>query len=275
MSKALVRPVLLCSLVPAFVITVAFAGWGLHSIGASRSSMAAVGYFFLPFYSIAVAIAAFVLSYSIGYLLRFVLEFLGLTTARMTSLPWVGVALLILLVSAFIVQNRIARHNLLAAAQSTPPEPTLIGPALETHDLPVLARLARNPGTSVADLVRIYNACHEQMTMAHSRAYIVFYSLASNPKTPPDILRFLSRSQESSTRVRVGLNPSTPVDVLTQLAGDKEASVRTWVTHNPSLPTDNLRTLVNDNDRIVRDYAQSSLRSREKQSAKSHLPGGP
>jgi hypothetical protein len=273
--KAPVRPLVLCSIVVAFIVTIAFAAWGLHSIGTSRSSTAAVGYVFLPFYSLGVAVATFVLSYSIGYLLRFALELMGLTAAKITSIPWVGAAVLLLLLSAFTVQNRIARHNLLTAARSIPRGTQLIDHALGTRDVELLARLARNPGTSVADLVRIYAACQDQVTLAYPRDYVVFFSLASNPKTPPEILRSLYRCQQTSTRVQVGLNRSTPVEVLAQLAGDRQAMVRTWVTANPNLPTDNLRTLVNDNDRLVREYAQSNLRHREKQSTKSPGPRRP
>lgn len=257
-----VRPLVLCSLAAAFTITAAFVGWGLHSIATSRSSMAAVGYVFLPVYSVGVAAAAFAISWSVGYLLRFILESLGVTATRVTSFRLAAAAVLVLLISAFTAQNRMARHRLLAAVESVPPAAQHVDHALASHDVQVLARLARNRGTSVGDLVRIYESCKGQVTAAHPRDYLVFFSLARNPKTPPEILRSLSQCKETSVRLQVGLNPSAPVEVLTQLAGDREAMVRTWVTANPSLPTDLLRKLMNDNDRIVRDYAQSNLRHR-------------
>jgi hypothetical protein len=261
-SKKPARPLFLYPLVGSFIVTLAFVAWGQHDIFTSRSSTAAIGLIFLPFYSVSVALIGFLVSGSVIYIFRFALERVGNVTPRLTSIvPLVG-SVLILSLSALTVQSRISRHQLLAAAKSDTSTESVINQAIAAHDLQVLAALAKNPNTSATDLLRIYETCKGQVGVANSREYIVLDALSGNSKTPPDVLAALSHCQETSIRVALGINPSTPVEILPMLAGDKEAMVRTWVTVNPGISKELLLKLADDNDKTVRGYAQSSLRRR-------------
>lgn len=262
LSKSPIRFFFLCPLLGAFITTAIFAGWGQYSIATSRSSMAAVGYIFLPLYCIGVGLAGFVLFWSVLYLFRFGLERFGIVTSRLTSITPLAVAVLILLVTAFVVQYRISRHRLLVAAETGAGIHPVIDRAITTHDLQVLAKLARNPNASLPDLRRIYDTCKDQVTAKYPREYIVLFSLSRNPKIPPDILVSLSKCHASSIRIEVGRNPNTPVEILPELASDKERLVRMWVTTNPNISKELLLKLADDSDKIVRDYAQSNLRHR-------------
>ena len=261
-SKAPARPLFLYPLVAALVITATFVAWGQYSIATSRSSTAAIGYIFLPFYSVFVAVIGFLVSGAVVYILRFILERVGGIAPRLTSLVPLVASGLILILTAWMIQHRVSRQRLLMSAKSDTSSESVIQQAIASHDLEVLAAVARNPNTSTADLLRIYQACADRVTAANSRTYIVFHALSGNPKTPPDVLATLSHCKESSIRVALGTNPSTPVEILPLLASDPEALVRTWVTVNPNLSKELLLKLAEDNDKTVRSYAESNLRHR-------------
>lgn len=87
-------------------------------------------------------------------------------------------------------------------------------------------------------------------------------ALASNPSTPPDVLAMLSTQETGFTKHDVALNPSTPTDVLVTLSQDTNDFVVFGVIENPSTPQDLLVTISQDARRNVRDFAQAVLRRR-------------
>ena len=261
-SKSAARPLFLYPLVAAFIGTAAFVAWGQHDIFTSRSSTAAIGLIFLPFYSVGIALIGFLVSGSVIYILRFAFERIGGIAPRLTSLAPLVASCLILSLTAWTIQNRVSRHRLLVSAKSDASSEAILHQAITAHDLEVLAAVAKNPNTSATDLLRIYETCKGQVGVANSREYIVFMRLAGNPKTPPEVLSALSHRQESSLRVALGTNPNTPLEILPLLASDPNPSVRTWVTVNPNLSKELLLKLANDSDKVVRSYAESNLRHR-------------
>ena len=66
-SNPPIKPLLLYPLICSAITTGGFMVWGYHSILTSRSSTAAIGFFFLPFYSAALAVIAFVVSWAVLY----------------------------------------------------------------------------------------------------------------------------------------------------------------------------------------------------------------
>jgi hypothetical protein len=265
-SNSQARPLFFSPLICSLIITSSFIVWGDHAIITSRSSTAAIGYIFLPFYSIAVAVAGFLFSWSFLYLGRFVLERLGKISNRLTSIPPLVLALLILSLTGFIVQGWVARHKLLNATTSASTDAEslekILAQAISSRDLEVMSKLAKNSNTSISDLLRIFDSCKHNVADFNPPEYIVYYSLAQNPQTPPDILVVLAKCQQSTIRLAVGMNPSTPTNTLFQLSNDKVSLVRTWLTSNPKIPKELLLQLANDPDKIVRSYAETYLRSR-------------
>jgi hypothetical protein len=262
-SKSPARPLFLYPASCAFFITIIFIIWANLALITSRSSTAAIGHIFLPFYSITVAVAVFLVSWSVFYLTYFVVERVAKSSNRLTSTSILLLALLILALTGFTVQDRVARYKLLHAAASTDESPRakILERVISTHDLALLSELAKNPSTPVNDLIRIYDSCKNHVEF-NPPEYKVFFSLAQNPQTPPEILTDLAGHQEISIRSSVGTNPGTPIKILYHLANDEKSQIRTWLTSNPKIPKELLLQLSNDPDRMVRDYAQSYLRYR-------------
>ena len=259
-SEKAARPLFLYPLVGAFIITTAFVAWGQHDIFSSRSSTAAIGLIFLPFYSVIVALIGFLISGAVVYIFRFAIERVGCISHRLTSIvPLIG-SVLILSLAAFTLQTHISRHRLLVSSKNEMPSKSVLDQAIVAHDLDVLAAVAKNPNTSATDSLRIYAACNVQIGAAYQKDYVVLYALAKNPKTPPDVLATLLNCNESSIRVEIARNPSTPGEIVPTLVNDKEAMVRTWVTIHPAISKELLLKLAADNDKTVQGYAQSALR---------------
>lgn len=261
-SKGTSRPLFLYPLVGAFIVTAAFVGWGQHEILTSRSSTAAIGWIFLPFYSVGTALVGFLVSWALVYVFRFALERFASVRPRLTSIAALIGCILILSLTAATIQNRISRHRLLESAKCGPTDESVLRNAIVGRDLPVLAAVAKNPNTSEADLLRIYDVCKGQVGASYSREYLVLMALSGNPKTPPNVLSALSRCQEPSIRVALGTNPNAPVEILPTLANDKEALVRTWVTVHPMISDELLLKLADDSIETVQEYARSALRRR-------------
>jgi len=167
-SKSATKPLFFYPLVAAFFVTAAFVAWGQHDIFASRSSTAAIGLIFLPFYSIGIALIGFLVSGAFVYILRFILE-RGGVTPRLTSPAPLIASVLILFLTAWTIQTRISRHRLLAAAKTDISIEAVIHQAIAAHDLEALAAIARNQHTSTTDLLRIYQACKDRVGVANSR----------------------------------------------------------------------------------------------------------
>lgn len=264
-SRSPARPYLLYPTICSFVVTIGFTTWGHFAIITSRSSTAAIGYIFLPFYSVAVALVAFLVSWSLLFLVRLFISRPEQKSNRLSLLLPVGLAVMVLSVTGFIAWKWVSRTRLLniAASASSPAElEAVLDNAISSHDLDVLSNLAKNPNTSPNELIRIFDSCKDQLSDFNPLEYTVYYSLAQNPNTPPDKLEVLAKCQQSTVRLAVGMNPSTPITILHKLAKDNDAQVRTWLTTNDKIPKELLLELTEDPDRIVRSYAETHLRYR-------------
>ena len=225
------RSLFLYSLIGSLIVTSGFTIWAYHAICISKSSTAVIGFFILPLYSIAVAFAGLLISWSFLYVGRFTAERLGIIADRITTLAPLLLAIALLTLTGYVVQNKVARYRLLnKAASGTNADSlaTILADGIASRDLEVLSKLAKNPNTPISDLVRLYGFCKPTITKSHPSEYPVLFSLAQNPQTPSDILAVLAGCRQSTIRYAVAINPSTPTKTLRLLAEDHDDSVKTY-----------------------------------------------
>lgn len=262
-SHASARVLLLYPLVCSFALTIGFAAWGYYSIITSRSSTAAIGFLFLPVYALAVAVAGFLISWSVIFLEHLAVERQRGVPIRLARVFLAVLAVLMLCYAGLKTTKWVTRNRLLSTAASITTQPfdikRMIDQAVLSHDLEVLALLARNPNSLVADLERIYKYCEFAVWKPNPPEYEVFYALARNPITPPEILIELAKSRQSTVRLAVGTNPNTPSQVLSELAEDKEQNVRYWLPSNPKILREVLVQLADDSDALVQRHARQYL----------------
>ncbi len=228
-SSSPARPLFLYPLICSFVLTSGYMLRGYHAICTSRSSTAGIGLFFLPFESVVVAVAGFVVSWSVLYVAHFVIQRINGIRVGLTSVVFLALAIALLAWTGYVAHNKIVRHRLLNEAASGTDVASLeriLASSIVSHDNEVLYRLAKNPNTPIADLVRLYDYCKPNIAKFSPPEYPIFHALAHNPQTPPDILSVLAGCQSSSTRLAVVTNPSTPMTTLRQLAEGQDDFVR-------------------------------------------------
>jgi hypothetical protein len=235
------RPLFLYPLICSFVLTSGFMIWGYQAICTSRSSTAAIGSLFLPFEAIVVAVAGVVISWSVLYVAHCVIQRINGIRVGLTSVVCLTLAIALLALTGYVVQNKVARRRLLSEAATGTDVVSLEGilaSSIVSHDNEVLSKLAKNPNTPITYLVRLYDFCKPNVGKSNPSEYPIFHALAHNPRTPPEILSVLAGCQDSSTKLAVVTNPSTPTRTLRQLAEGQ--------------------------DEFVRGYAKRELRSRER-----------
>ncbi len=76
--------------------------------------------------------------------------------------------------------------------------------------------------------------------------------LASNPRTPADMLDFLSNVSPVDILLRVAENPSSGKDTLSRLAFHEDPEVRAAVSENPNTPESCFKRLASDESVDVR-----------------------
>jgi hypothetical protein len=239
-STAPGRVLFIPSLLVSMLFTLGLIIWGAVGIEASISSTAAIGYLALPFMALIGALLSFLLALAIGVTGRFIAEQAGWVSTRLTSVPKLISAILLLSMTGWIVHHNLVRSRLLdaAAAEITAPADlqSMLETALESEDIELLSRLARNPAFTAGDLSRLYESGKDRLDDPYSNQYPLFSSLARNPRTPPAILRDLASSPFSSVRIEIILNASTPLETLTGLVDDEDALVRGYLSDSPRLP---------------------------------------
>jgi len=239
-SHAPGRILFIPSLLASMLFTLGLIIWGFMEIEASTSSTAAIGYLALPYMALIGALISFLLALAIGVVLRFTAERTGWTSTRLTSVPKLIGALLFLAMTGWIVQHNVVRSRLLDAAAAETTAPTdlqsMLDTALESDDIELVSRLARNPALTPAKLTLLYDSGKDSLNDPFSKKYSLFSSLARNLETPPAILADLAFSPFSSVRIEVIQNPSTPMETLTGMADDEDELVLSYLSDSPRLP---------------------------------------
>lgn len=93
--------------------------------------------------------------------------------------------------------------------------------------------IARNPNVS-EDLLRRISKLSKS-PYAKSDYSFAMAAVAENPKTPADVLEYLSYSEDEYVRVYVAKNPNTPIHVLKQLMSDESYYVQDYLGQNPNI----------------------------------------
>jgi hypothetical protein len=111
---------------------------------------------------------------------------------------------------------------------------------------------------SMAQLVLHPECPHEYLVLALSHpSSIVHGFIASNPRTPPDILKEM-HARGLSHNV-LAKNPSSPASVLIALAECDYPSTRSLVARNPSLPRERLLLLQHVSGSLSLDVASARI----------------
>lgn len=73
-SRSPARLFILYPLIFSFLVTSGFMLWAYHATLTSKSSTAAIGFFLIPFYSLAIAVVGFLLSWACYYVVHFIIQ---------------------------------------------------------------------------------------------------------------------------------------------------------------------------------------------------------
>jgi hypothetical protein len=225
---------------------------GVLSISQSKSSTAAVGYIFLPFYAAIVFLLAFLAGWCAGYFL--VWHRSPAKARRISAIAAVIAPVILLLLGSWVFATLSHRRDRLAAMRLTAGDANTAPEALErlatsTNEY-VLSDVAGNPRLSEATLRKL----------ANHGGYMVEWGLAHNHSAPRDILSRLASSPNEYTRGYVAANPNAPAEVLAALSKDVVRQVRVSVAQNPSTPRSTIEGLLGDADETVRRLANATIR---------------
>ena len=255
------------TLIAAVIACYAFLAWGVYEIFSSTSSTAAIGLIFLPFYSIAVAAAAFAVAWA-GFtgiaLVGSVRSHLGWPVPRW---PHLALAAAILAVAMAGGSWGTSRQLLLQEADSEATSEERLGEiarqAMAANNVDLLANVVRNSTSSAELLGLIFDHCLALGPIdGQARCYQVFVNIAGHRKASPAMLARLGDARDPALLTMVGTNRNTPVPVLEQLAHNPSSLVRTWVAGNPHLPLEALTPLADDPNPTTRNHARTALKRR-------------
>jgi hypothetical protein len=227
---------------------------GVLSISQSKSSTAAIGYVFLPFYAAIMSVLAFLAGWCVGYFLVWYRS--PAKTGRMSAIAAALVPVILVILAGCAWTTLSHRRDALAvmrlaARDANTAQEDLERLAASTNEY-VLGDVAGNPKLSEATLRKL----------ANHGGYMVEGGLAHNRSTPGDILSRLAGSANEYTRGFVAANPNAPAEVLADLSKDGMKDVRLSVAQNPSTPRSTIEVLLGDADETVRRLATATMRRR-------------
>ncbi len=116
---------------------------------------------------------------------------------------------------------------------------------------------ASSPQTTPSILLELYRGA------ASPYDHQIMMRLAENSSSSSNLLRDLSKDQNTSVRTRVAGNPNTPLDVLENLSDDEAWVVRSSLPPNRSTPNSILEKLASDKNATVRENARFYLETRK------------
>jgi hypothetical protein len=149
--------------------------------------------------------------------------------------------------SALVAQNPNAPPDVLVRLMRSHPREVLENPVLPILSLEAPSFFEDLSDTALLALVEQPNAPTQVVSVALTRQGWLFDDLlAAHPKTPPELLVKMSRSERPRLRMNAGKNPNTPADALRRLGEDTRPEVRWAVAENPSAPPELLLRLASD-----------------------------
>jgi hypothetical protein len=221
---------------------------GIISISQSKSSTAAIGYLFLPFYAAIMSVFAFLAGWCVGYFLVWYRS--PVKTGRISAIAAALVPVILLIPAGGVLTTLSHRREMRLAARNANTAPKDLERLAENTNEYVLGDVAGNPKLSEATLRKL----------ANHGGYLVDWGLAHNRSTPGDILSRLAGSANEYTRMYVAANPNAPAEVLADLSNDGMRDVRLSVAQNLSTPRSTIEVLLRDADETVRRLADAATR---------------
>jgi Leucine rich repeat variant len=249
------------------------------TISNSRSSTAAIGFIFLPFFSALVSIPAFGIGWCLGYFLTW-----RRSRIKERKVSAFAAGLVPLLVAVWIIktlwggndltqqvhrvqtmnaadlegvlnQPRLARNKFILGAIAENPKATAsVLHRIVRSDLPELHEPmgshfdvmgSNTHGLAVMRLVarNTYTAPGDLERLADSKNEYVLGDVAANPKLSEGTLRRLAKKGGYLVEWGLGLNSHTPKDILARLAMSADEFTRAHVAANPNAPAEVLSGL--------------------------------
>jgi hypothetical protein len=258
---------ILHALVTAAVVSHAYLALGFWAIFSSTSSTAGIGLIYLPLYGVGVAIATFVVAgaaMSVAATMAKARQRFGWAAPRW---PVVAAAAVILAGTTAGGVWGVSRLILLGEAESAATSldrlDQIAKTAIAQSDVPVMAKLARNPASDERILGPVFDRCLALGPIdGQAPCYRVFANIAANWNTPSAMLELLAEAPERAILSMVGMNRNTSPAALERLARSPEAGIRYWVAINPALPLPALSVLADDPDDLTRRNARAALQRR-------------
>jgi hypothetical protein len=225
-----------------------FLAAGILSISASKSSTAAVGYIFLPFYAAIAGLLGYLAGWCAGYFLVWYRS--PAKTGRLPAIAAALVPVMMIILAAWAWTASSHRSEMREAARNPNTASEDLERLAQSTNEYVLGDVAGNPKLSESALRKL----------ANHGGYLVEWGLAHNPATPADILSRLAGSANENTRGFVAANSNAPADILTVLSKDRVEHVRWSVAQNPSTPGSVIEVLLRDGNETVRRSAGDAMR---------------
>jgi len=125
-----------------------------------------------------------------------------------------------------LLENSDRRFLKLCLAKSTKTSAETLDKLSGESSLEICREVARNNNTPADEFIKLANK------RAEHHDFSVRSTIASNSKTPVDILASLAQDSDFNVRRAVASNPNTPVIVLEKLLHDARQSVRQASTKN-------------------------------------------
>jgi hypothetical protein len=227
-----------------------FFATGILSISTSKSSTAAVGYVFLPFYAAIMGVLGYLTGWCAGYFLGWYRS--STKTGRLPAIAAAFVVVTMTSLAAWAFTASGHRSEMREAARNPNTAPEDLARLAESTNEYVVGDVAGNPKLSEAALRKL----------ANRGGYLIEWGLAHNRSTPGDILSRLAGSANEYTRAYVAANPGAPADILAALSKDRMEHVRWSVAQNPSTPRGIVEVLLGDANQTVRRLAGDAMRRR-------------
>ena len=298
------RPEARFALIAGLAGALAATAVSVQGILASTGSTAAIGFLFVPFIAIAVAVPAGIWGLAVGcvwHAVRGTRRYLGAVLAAAWVAALAGPAVVGWEVwRGLSLERAVAEARTMSAAQleeaferSPWREDRFFLGALSDHraaSATLLDRIARLPDPGLYEAMGSYwdvlgenrkglavmrlvasNANAEPATLEHlaarADAFYVLHDVLRNPKTPQKVLERHYDTGEHLLQWGLALNPHTPPAVLEKLSRKKDYFTRVNVTRNPATPREALERLAQDKDEMLRRFAREALERRAKEGA--------
>ena len=262
MKKPLITGILVA--IVAFAVYCIYGAWCIQS---SSSSTAAIGYIFLPFEAFITAIPFFVIGFCAHYAV--------VKIRQRARVGYIFAAIAATLTAYFIVANvnnlalLIAVNSVRTMPQSQ--HEAFLKDSLWRTNKYVLGALLENPDLSAQSLYQIATIPSSDLHQAmgamppimgkNTKGLAVMRLVVGHPNVDERTLRELAKSPDHYVLGDVASNPKTPVEILQQFYNmtDRDYLIDWGLAWNKNTPTDILQELAKSPNEYTSRYATRNL----------------